>query len=208
MTVNEQSAYVDDTYMEGINAVVAAHKRAQASGRRNMNAMTLATVNAEGQPSARTVLMKAIDTSGLIFFTDTRSRKGSDLAATRLASVCMYWEPIEEQVRIDGYVLPVSSDRVAADFAARPRAGQMLIWGSNQSQPLDSIATLRAAVEQHNNEHPDVTPTPPHWIGYRLIPTYIETWRGSRDRLHERVAYDSTEDTTGSVGWRKQLLQP
>ncbi|MFT5175291.1 MAG: pyridoxamine 5'-phosphate oxidase [Gammaproteobacteria bacterium] len=190
-------------YQQGMAAVIDAYQRALATGQRNMNAMSLATVAANGAPSVRTVLLKAIDESGLVFFTDSRSRKGQDLQANRAASVCFYWEPLEEQVRIDGHVQQVDQRLVAADFSARPRAGQALIWASAQSTPLSSVEQLRAAAAQRHQQHEQDMPVPAHWVGYRLVPNYIETWKGSRDRLHQRIAYAQTDD-----GWEKQLLHP
>ncbi|NKC15060.1 MAG: pyridoxamine 5'-phosphate oxidase [Gammaproteobacteria bacterium] len=190
-------------YEEGMAAFGAAYERALATGKRNMNAMSLATVNKTGQPSARMVLLKRIDDSGLVFFTDERSRKARDLSECALASVCFYWEPIEEQARIDGTVERLDAAHAAADFLARPRAGQIMIWGSAQSQPLASVAALREAVAAQEAKQPAPAPVPPYWAGYKLRPRYIELWRGRRDRMHERVAY-----TAGGGGWSKQLLQP
>ena len=190
-------------YAEGMACVNAAYARALATGARNMNAMSLATVNASGAPSVRMVLLKAIDAQGLVFFTDARSRKGQDLQACPRASVCFYWEPIEEQVRVDGHVEQVEQRLVAEDFRTRPRAGQVLLWASAQSAPLAAFDDLRASAEHQQALQPEDIPVPPNWTGYRLIPSYIETWKGSRDRLHERVAYTQIDGE-----WRKQLLQP
>lgn len=190
-------------YQEGIAAVIAAYERALATGRRNMNAMSLATVAANGRPSIRTVLLKAIDEQGLVFFTDKRSRKGQDLEANPEASVCFYWEPLEEQVRIDGHVRRLDASAAAADFDARPSTGQALICASEQSSPLSSIDELRERAAQLQTAQPTQVPVPEHWAGYRLIPDYIETWQGRRDRFHERAAYTQVAD-----GWEKQLLQP
>lgn len=201
LTISEQRLM--DIYQEAVHSVVAAYERARATGRRNMNAMSLATVSGDGRPSVRTVLLKHVDESGLIFFTDARSRKGRDLAANKAASICMYWEPIEEQVRVDGYVESVSTQTVADDFAARPRAGQVMLWASTQSHALDSMESLRARMSELETTLADPAPIPPDWTGYRLVPDYIETWRGSRDRLHERIAYQQRMD-----GWQKQWLQP
>jgi pyridoxamine 5'-phosphate oxidase len=190
-------------YQEGIGAVISAYERALATGQRNMNAMSLATVAANGRPSIRTVLLKAIDEHGLVFFTDLRSRKGQDLQTKPEASVCFYWEALEEQVRIDGHVQRLNESAVAADFDARPRAGQVLITASVQSTPLSSIDELRKRAANLHESQPMEIPVPAHWVGYRLVPDYIETWQGRRDRLHERVAYTQTAN-----GWQKQLLQP
>ena len=190
-------------YQEGIGAAIAAYQRALATGQRNMNAMSLATVAANGRPSIRTVLLKAIDEHGLVFFTDLRSRKGQDLQAWPEASVCFYWEALEEQIRIDGCVQRLDESAVAADFKARPRAGQVLICASAQSMPLSSIDELRERAATLEESQPTELPVPAHWCGYRLVPDYIETWQGRRDRFHERTAYAQT-----ASGWQKQLLHP
>ena len=190
-------------YEQGIAAIKAAFERALASGRRNMNAMSLATVDENGAPSVRTVLMKGVDEQGLTFFTDERSKKGRDLASQAIASVCFYWEPIEEQARIDGTIERLEDSLVAADFKGRPRAGQILIWASAQSQPLESAEALKEAVARCEAAYPDDVPVPPFWAGYRLRPTYIETWKGSRDRMHERIAY-----AQGAEDWEQRRLMP
>lgn len=192
-----------DPYEEALARFGDALKRATDSGRRNMNAMTLATVNASGRPSTRTVLLKGFDAKGLRFFTDSRSRKGRDLGEAPHASACFYWEPIEVQARVDGEVTALDAATVAEDFEARPRAGQLMIWACEQSQPLADSATLTAKVEAASATYPEAVPTPPFWQGYCLVPNYIELWFGSRDRMHERVAYAAAPD-----GWRKTLLQP
>jgi pyridoxamine 5'-phosphate oxidase len=190
-------------YAEGIAAVRAAYERALATGRRNMNAMSLATVNADGAPSVRTVLLKAVDERGVVFFTDSRSSKGQDLQAQPRASVCIYWEAIEEQVRVDGQIERLDAHSVQADFLARPRAGQVLICASTQSAPLTAMDHLKSDAATFDAEHPGDIPVPLHWAGYRLLPSYIETWKGSRDRFHQRVAY-----TKEDGAWIKRLLQP
>jgi len=192
-----------DVYAEAIATLNATLARAEDSGRRNMNAMTLATVNRTGRPSTRTVLLKSLDEEGLVFFTDRRSGKGQDLDAVPYASVCFYWEPIEAQARVDGRVVVLPRGRGEGDFSSRPRAGQVMIRASAQSQPLASKAALASAVASVEQDYPHEVPAPPFWSGYCLIPEFIELWFGSRDRMHERVAYAKSEE-----GWRKTLLQP
>jgi pyridoxamine 5'-phosphate oxidase len=168
-----------------------------------MNAMSLATVGANAAPSVRVVLLKAIDQQGLVFFTDSRSRKGQELQANPKASVCLYWEPLEEQVRIDGDVQGVDAQSVADDFNARPRAGQAMILASAQSTPLASIDELRANAARHQQAQAQHLEVPPHWAGYRLVPKHIELWKGSRDRVHDRITYTQVGDA-----WKKQRLHP
>ena len=191
------------TYSQAIERIRDAIERASATGRRNMNAMSLATVDASGAPSVRHVLLRGIDEQGLRFFTDARSEKARNLAENPRASVCFYWEPIEEQARVDGAVVRLSDEEVAADFATRPRAGQVMITVSPQSRPIESLNALRAAAAEADGSLPDPAPCPPDWIGFRLEPRRIEHWQGSRDRVHTRTAiwYD------GDL-WREDLLAP
>ena len=190
-------------YERAIARIRDAIDRGTATGRRNMNAMSLATVGPSGAPSVRHVLLKSIDERGLRFFTDARSEKVRDLAGNPNASVCFYWEPIEEQARVDGAVERLSDAEVAADFATRPRAGQVMISVSAQSQVLDSLEKLRAAAANAEATLPDPVPCPSDWIGFRLVPNRIEHWQGSRDRVHTRTvcALERGE-------WRESLLQP
>ena len=192
-----------ETHSRAIERIRDAIERASATGRRNMNAMSLATVDPSGAPSVRHVLLKGIDEQGLRFFTDARSEKARDLAGNPRASVCFYWEPIEEQARVDGTVVRLSDEEVAADFAARPRAGQVMITVSPQSQPIDSLDALRAAAAEADGSLPDPAPCPPDWIGFRLEPRRIEHWQGSRDRVHTRTAFWRDGDL-----WREALLAP
>ncbi|MCR9093743.1 MAG: pyridoxal 5'-phosphate synthase [bacterium] len=194
---------VSRTYSEAIERIRDAIERASATGRRNMNAMSLATVDGTGSPSVRHVLLKSIDDEGLRFFTDARSEKAQNLAGNPRASVCFYWEPIEEQARVDGTVVRLSDEEVAADFAARPRAGQIMIQVSAQSQPLDSPESLRAARDAAEARLPDPIPCPSDWIGFRLEPDRVEHWQGSRDRVHTRTVVARVEGA-----WSETLLQP
>ena len=192
-----------NVYTEAIDALSATLARAEDSGKRNMNAMTLATVNRAGRPSTRTVLLKSLDAKGQVFFTDRRSGKGQDLEAAPYASVSFYWEPIEAQARVDGRVVMLAREHAELDFASRPRAGQVMILASAQSQSLESKAALTNAVASVEKSYPDEVPAPDYWTGYCLVPDFIELWFGSRDRMHERVAY-----TQSTEGWQKTLLQP
>ena len=193
----------DLLYEQAIARLEDALERATATGRRNMNAMSLATVDPSGAPSLRHVLLRKLDRTGLCFYTDVRSEKARNLAVNPRASVCFYWEPIEEQARVDGTVVRLSDEEVAADFAARPRAGQVMITVSPQSQPIDSLDALRAAAAEADGSLPDPAPCPPDWIGFRLEPNRIEHWQGSRDRVHTRTAFWRDGDL-----WREALLAP
>ena len=191
-------------YEQAITGIVNSYERARASGRRNMNAMSLATVSADGLPSLRTVLFKVIDSRGLLFFTDQRSRKGQYLSANPRASACIYWEPIEEQVRFDGRIEKADPATVAEDFRGRPRAAQILIHSSTQSAALPrGLSELRKSASEKEAQLPKDIPVPAHWQGYWLAPDYIETWVGARDRLHARTAY-----AYAAPEWSMVALQP
>jgi len=194
---------MDPVYEEGVQALLAAFGRAAASGRRNHDAMTLATLDADGAPSVRTVLARAVDRDGVVFYTDSRSRKGQALAADARAAVCWYWESIEEQASVEGAVERLDDATADADFARRPAGGQALICASEQSSVLDGEAALRARVAEAQAPGGGPIARPGHWIGYRLVPRRIELWAGRRDRVHVRTAY---REVQGS--WRVEHLSP
>ncbi len=191
-------------YREALERFDEVYARARAAGQRNVDAMSLATVGTDGRPSNRMVLLRGVDERGFAFYTDRRSRKGADLAANPIAAACFYWEPIEEQVRMEGRIEAVTESEIEEDYAARPRAARILHWASTQSRPLDSREALVARVNEISERHPrDPVPRPESWAGYRLVPERIEFWRGARDRLHERVVYAREGGT-----WHRGLLQP
>ena len=168
------------------------------------NAMTLATVDPEGRPAARTVLLKGVDSAGFVFYTNLGSRKGQHLAQTPEASLVFWWREIEEQVLVDGHVEPVTSEEADAYFASRPRGSQIGAWASRQSTHLEDRDALLEAVAQTEArfEGQDV-PRPPHWSGFRVIPRRVEFWYGRTYRLHERVCF------TASAGqWISEFLYP
>jgi pyridoxamine 5'-phosphate oxidase len=169
------------------------------------NAMTLATADADGAPSARIVLLKAFDADGFVFYTDYRSRKGLELAANPRAALVFFWAELERQVRVLGTVAPVDRPTSATYFATRPVLSRVSAWTSHQSSVLDSRATLEARFADTVLRFPagDV-PLPEHWGGYRVSPTTIEFWQGRRSRLHDRLQYVRTADD----GWRLERLSP
>jgi pyridoxamine 5'-phosphate oxidase len=167
-------------------------------------AMTLATVGTDGQPSARLVLLKAVDERGFVFYTNLRSRKGRDLAANPRAALTFYWQPLEVQVRIEGMAEQVDDAEADEYFATRARGSQLGAWASDQSEPIEHEGELdtRFAEVERRFAGRDV-PRPPHWSGYRVVPVRIEFWRNRPSRLHERRLFERDGE-----GWRETVLYP
>jgi pyridoxamine 5'-phosphate oxidase len=153
------------------------------------NAMTLATLSAQGTPDARAVLLKGIDGGGFVFYTNYLSRKGRQLDANRAACLVFLWSAIERQVRIEGTVEKVSAGESDAYFASRPLGARHAAWASTQSEPVANRAELERSLEQMRARHGSNPPRPPHWGGYRLTPAAIEFWQGRENRLHDRLLY-------------------
>lgn len=173
------------------------------------SAMVLATVDQEGKPSARVVLLKAFDARGFVFYTNLESRKGRELQAQRRAALCFYWAPAgalqpARQVRIEGSVEMVSDAEADAYFAGRPRGAQISAWASQQSSVLTSRDELEAHVRHFEEKFSDrAVPRPPFWSGFRVVAQQIEFWQSREDRLHDRTIYVREGGT-----WVKQMLYP
>lgn len=179
-------------------------EEAREAGVREPNAMTLATVGADGQPAARIVLLKGLDARGFSFYTNYRSRKGEDLAANPRAALVFWWEPLERQVRIEGTVEQVSEKASDAYFASRPRGSRLGAWASEQSRVVPDRAALEARLEAVEEKYDDGhVPRPPHWGGYCVLPTRFEFWQGRPDRLHDRLEYVPAEGA-----WAMRRLAP
>ncbi|OZI41028.1 pyridoxamine 5'-phosphate oxidase [Bordetella genomosp. 1] len=167
------------------------------------NAMTLATADADGQPSARIVLIKGYDDRGFTFFTNYASRKGEDLLVNPRAALLFFWQPLERQVRIEGVVERVAGEESDAYFHSRPVGSRIGAWASEQSRPITREA-LEAREREFKARYGDAPPRPPHWGGYRLVPTRFEFWQGRPSRLHDRLRYQRN----AASGWTLDRLSP
>ena len=167
------------------------------------NAMTLATCDALGRPSARIVLIKGVDDRGMIFFTNYQSHKGQDLAANNRAALLFFWPELERQIRIEGRVETVSAADSDAYYQSRPVLSRIGAWASPQSQVLPSRTDLEARFAAFAAEHGENPPRPAHWGGYRVVPNFFEFWQGRRSRLHDRICYRLTEGN-----WKLERLAP
>jgi pyridoxamine 5'-phosphate oxidase len=168
------------------------------------DAMVLSTVDADGQPSGRFVLLKAVDERGFVFYTNLESRKATALAANPRASLCFYWPSIDKQVRIEGRVERVSDAEADAYFSTRPREFQIGAWASTQSATLASRALLEEQVGSARARFEGGAVTrPPFWSGYRVVPASIEIWTRDPARLHVRERYEHRDDS-----WVRTLLFP
>jgi pyridoxamine 5'-phosphate oxidase len=169
------------------------------------NAMVLATTDAGGVPSARTVLLKGLDERGFAFYTNVESAKAADLAANPRAALVFLWHAIERQVRVSGDVSRVGHDEAAAYFASRPRESQLGAWASPQSSVVSDRAALDQAYAEMEARWPAGAeiPLPDFWGGYRVRPREFEFWQGRKGRLHDRVRYRRVEDR-----WIMERLAP
>lgn len=198
-----------DLYAEALSTFAGLYEEAQASPREvEANAMTVATATPDGHPSARTVLLKAFDERGFVFYTHLHSHKGRELESNPRAALLFLWRALREagiQVRIEGAVEQVDAAEADAYFASRPRMSQIGAWASHQSETLASAEAFeqRIAETEARFAGQDV-PRPSGWSGYRVVPEAFEFWYGAQFRLHERWRYE--RDAAGQ--WTKRMLFP
>jgi pyridoxamine 5'-phosphate oxidase len=168
------------------------------------NAMALATVDETGLPNVRMVLLKGYDERGFVFYTNTESAKGCELAATMKAAIVFHWKSLQRQVRVRGVVERVSDAEADEYFASRHRTSRIGAWASQQSRPLESRFALEKAVAYYTAKHAiGEVPRPPHWTGFRILPAQIEFWHDRPFRLHDRIVFRHVDN-----GWTRERLYP
>ncbi|MCB5909804.1 pyridoxamine 5'-phosphate oxidase [Streptomyces sp. SF28] len=180
-------------------------KDAAAAGLHEPNAMVVSTADAAGRPSSRTVLLKAFDARGFVFFTNYTSRKGRELAENPHLSLLFPWHPLARQVIVIGTAARIGRDETAAYFRSRPHGSQLGAWASNQSSPVASRAELEHAYDELAARYPEgeQVPAPPHWGGYRVTAETVEFWQGRENRLHDRLRFVRTGES-----WTVERLAP
>ncbi|WP_428832619.1 pyridoxamine 5'-phosphate oxidase [Labrys okinawensis] len=179
---------------------------AEKSEPNDPNAMALATVDTEGLPDVRMVLLKGLDDKGFVFYTNTQSAKGQELAGTPKAALLFHWKSLRRQVRVRGPVERVTDAEADAYFATRPRGSRIGAWASQQSRPLEGRFALEKAVATYTAKFAiGEIPRPPHWTGFRILPVQIEFWHDRPFRLHDRLVFRRGQ---AHGGWQREQLYP
>ena len=195
----------DKVYVQAVERFQALYAEARTLDLREPSAMSLATVDDQGRPSVRTVLLKSFDARGFVFYTNKLSRKGRQLASNPNAALCLLWQPLMQQVLVEGEVENVTVDDADAYWATRARVSQIGAWASQQSSQMSGRAELEARFAEYEKKFADkAVPRPPYWSGYRLRPRAIEFWSSRPGRLHERESY--RQDDAGA--WAHHWLYP
>ena len=181
-------------------------EEAKKSESRDPDAIALATVDQDGLPNVRMVLLKQWGPSGFVFYTNSESTKGQELADQPKAALVLYWKSLSRQVRIRGVVERVSDAESDAYFSSRPRGAQIGAWASQQSRPLKTRADLEAAAASYSGKYADApVPRPPQWIGYLIVPLEIEFWAEQPFRLHDRIVFSRSSP---GAPWQRTRLYP
>ncbi|MGH8293034.1 MAG: pyridoxamine 5'-phosphate oxidase [Gammaproteobacteria bacterium] len=193
-----------EQYTQAIEHFKQLLARARATDLREPAAMSLATIGADGRPTVRTVLLKHVDERGFVFYTNLHSRKGEQLRGNAHAALCFFWQPLMQQVLVEGAAQPVSGAEADAYWATRPRDSQLGAWASWQSQPLGERAQLEKRYAEYQEKFAGrPVPRPEHWSGYRVVPDLIEFWCSRPGRLHERERFYRERNT-----WKHTLIYP
>jgi pyridoxamine 5'-phosphate oxidase len=207
MSVTDTAA--DEALFEGedpFTLFVDWLREAERSEPNDPSAMALATVDPDGMPDARMVLLKGVDPDGFVFYTNTESRKGDQLAATPKAALLFHWKSLRRQVRVRGLVSPVSDAEADAYFRTRPRDSRIGAWASEQSRPMEGRFALEKRIAEYGLKFAlGEVPRPPHWSGYRIAPLRMEFWRDRPFRLHDRLVFDRAAP---DAPWRTERLYP
>jgi pyridoxamine 5'-phosphate oxidase len=210
MSIEGRSPYLKSSVADGqlaadpIRQFRDWYEQAAATEAHEANAMILATATREGQPSARTVLLKRFDERGFVFFSNYRSRKGLELQENPRAALLFYWPSLERQVRIEGTVERLARQESADYFRGRPRGSRLGAWASPQSEPVADRAELEERYLQAGERFPaGEVPLPDFWGGYLVVPLRLEFWQGRQDRLHDRFLYTRSE-----AAWLQRRLAP
>ncbi len=191
-------------YRKAIGEMRSLLRQAQRQHRQEPVAMTLATASSNRQPSTRTVLLKGVSNQGFVFFTNTNSRKGRQLADNPRAALCFFFDSLDRQVNVEGRVHRVSDKEADAYWNTRPRQSQLGAWASQQSSPLKNRAALLKRAAQFAKKYKGKNvPRPPYWTGFCVLPNRIEFWKRGAYRLHHRLAYEKKGGR-----WTVALLNP